>query len=271
MTPPAPRPGQGLGIASVPNLRDLGGWTTPDGTVRRGVLFRSAEFGGLAGDDLAAFDRLGIATVFDFRTEAERVAQPNTLPDHVAYVPLDVMADSANRGPAMLVEIVSDPKVAEEMLGGGRAFRLFRDAYREIIELPSAKTAYRRFFADLADGKHTPALFHCATGKDRTGWAAAAILMLLGVSDDDVMADYLLTNEQLAPAVKPVVDQFVSAGGDAELLAPLLGVRKEYLTAAVDEMRARYGGIDGYLTAGLGLDKAVVDALRGAFVVPAGS
>ena len=136
MTPPAPRPGQGLGIASVPNLRDLGGWTTPDGTVRRGVLFRSAEFGGLAGDDLAAFDRLGIATVFDFRTEAERVAQPNTLPDHVAYVPLDVMADSANRGPAMLVEIVSDPKVAEEMLGGGRAFRLFRDAYREIIELP---------------------------------------------------------------------------------------------------------------------------------------
>jgi protein-tyrosine phosphatase len=270
MTPPAPRPGRGLGIPSVPNLRDLGDWPTPHGTVRRGVLFRSAEFSGLTGDDLAAFDRLGLATVYDFRTEAERVAQPNALPAHIAYVPLDVMADSTYRGPAMLREIVSDPKAVEELLGEGKAVGLFEDAYREIIDLPSAKAAYRRFFADLADGKHTPALFHCTTGKDRTGWAAAAILMLLGVSDDDVMADYLLTNEQLAPAVKPVIDQFVSHGGDGDLLATVLGVRREFLTAAIDQMRARYGDIDGYLTAGLGLDPAALDSLRSSLVVPAG-
>jgi protein-tyrosine phosphatase len=267
----APHPGQSLGIPSVPNLRDLGGWPTPDGTVRRGLLFRSAEFAGLAGDDLVAFERLGIGTVFDFRTEAERVAQPNTLPAHVAYIPLDVMADATNQSPAMLLRIVGNPKVAEELLGGGKASRLFQDAYREIIGLPSARSAYRRFFADLADGKHMPALFHCATGKDRTGWAAAAVLLLLGVSDEDVMADYLLTNEQLAPAVQPLIDRFVAAGGDAELLAPVLGVRKEYLTAAIDEMRARYGDAEGYLTAGLCLDRAAVDALRHDLIAPAAS
>ena len=100
-------PGQSLGIASVPNLRDLGGWPGRDGTVKPGVLFRSANFAGLAGDDLAAFDRLGIATVYDFRTEGERQAQPDTLPVGVEYVVLDVMRDSKSQSAALMLKLAS--------------------------------------------------------------------------------------------------------------------------------------------------------------------
>ena len=107
-------------------------------------------------------------------------------------------------------------------------------------------------------------MFHCTTGKDRTGWAAAATLLLLGVPYDDVMKDFLLTNEQLTPYLKPVADKFASLGGDPRLLDPVLGVRKEYLQAGIDEMRARYGDIEGYFTAGLGLDGPAIDALRSA-------
>jgi Tyrosine phosphatase family len=69
-------------------------------------------------------------------------------------------------------------------------------------------------------------VFHCTTGKDRTGWAAAATLLLLGVSTDDVFADYLPTNDQLHPALQPLLGQFRSIGGDPDLLKPVVGVQK---------------------------------------------
>ena len=65
--------------------------------------------------------------------------------------------------------------------------------------------------------------------------------MLLGVSRDDVMTEYLLTNEQLLPAVQPIMDTFAAAGGDPQLLRPVLGVEPDYLEMALDEMTATFG------------------------------
>ena len=90
-----PHPGQQIMIATVPNLRDLGGWRTPDGRVRYGLLFRSAEFSDLQGDDAAAFADLGIRSVYDLRTQAERAQQPNQLPPGTKYVVLDILRDSS--------------------------------------------------------------------------------------------------------------------------------------------------------------------------------
>jgi protein-tyrosine phosphatase len=144
----------------------------------------------------------------------------------------------------------------------GPGFRGFRDA----AGLGSALRAYRRLFSDLAQERNRPALFQCTTGKDRTGWAAAAMLMLMGVSDEDVMAEYLLTNDQPLPALRPVFDSFASAGGDPELLLRVLGVEPGHLEAGLDEMRTRYGTIAGHFSDGLGLDPDVQAALRDAFV-----
>src|SRR6478609_7778160 len=177
-------PGANIAIATVPNLRDLGGWSTTDGgRVRRGLVYRSAEFSDLAGADLDAFVGLGIRSVFDFRTEGERTAEPNRLDPQISYVVADVLRDSPGAAPADLFAVFDDPVAANAMLGGGKSVTLFEGAYRDIVGLPSALDAYRRFFADLADAANRPALFHCTTGKDRTGWAAAALLLLLGVGD----------------------------------------------------------------------------------------
>jgi protein-tyrosine phosphatase len=259
-------PGRSLAIPSVPNLRDLGGWQAAGGCVARGRLFRSAEFSDLTGDDLAAFEALGVVAVYDLRTASEAQAQPNRLPSGVSYVALDVLADSDSQGPAMLMRVAGDPQAAEQALGGGRAEVLFEGAYRELVTLPSAVAGYRRFFSDLADGAHLPALFHCTTGKDRTGWAAAATLLLLGVDEADVRAEFLLTNDQLAPAVQPIKDNFAALGGDPALLDPVLGVRESYLAAAIDEMRSRYGDIERYVVDGLGLDATAVASLRRSLV-----
>jgi protein-tyrosine phosphatase len=265
MAAPTFRPGQSIPIATVPNLRDLGGWRTPDGRVRSGLIFRSAEFANLKGEDASAFGELGIRSVYDLRTADERAAQPNMLPDGVEHVVLDILADSAQAGPAMLLKVIGDPKAAEEALGGGKALGLFQNSYRELIDLPSARAGYKQFFEQIATEEHRPALFHCTTGKDRTGWAAASLLLLLGVSREDVYADYMLTNEQLLAMTQPVSDQFAAAGGDPAILAPVLGVQKEYLDAAIEEMTSKYETIDGYFADGLGVAPATIDSLRTTF------
>jgi protein-tyrosine phosphatase len=257
----------GIEIETVPNMRDLGGWQArDDGRVRSGLLYRSAGLDRLQGDDEAIFAGLGIRSIYDLRTEEEREAQPDRVPPGTEYVVVDVLKDMTDAAPAQLLQVTSDPKMAEEMLGDGQAVPLFEQGYRKIVTLPSALAAYKRLFSDLSRDEHRPMLFHCTTGKDRTGWAAAALLMSLGVPDEVVMQEYLLTNEQLAPVLKPLFDRFESMGGDPELLMPVFGARQEYLEAALDEMRLRFGTIEGYFTDGLDLDAGVIQDLRVAFI-----
>jgi protein-tyrosine phosphatase len=264
--PPA---GASLGIASAPNLRDLGGWATRDGgRVRRGLVYRSAQLTRLVGADSLAFAQLGIRTVYDLRTSLERGMMADRLPDGTDYMVADVLAGSSAAAPAQLLAVLSNPTSANAMLGGDKTLALFTQAYREIVSLPSALDGFGRLFRDLGDEQRRPVLFHCATGKDRTGWAAAALLMLLGVPHDDVMNEYMLTNAALLPSLEPVFDQFRQAGGDPDLLRPVLGVEPAYLETALDEMRLRFGSVEGYFDVGLQLGPDAQQALRDALIDP---
>ena len=265
-------PGSLIPMASVANLRDLGGWpTTGGGRVRFGLLYRSTELSRLSGDDEAALARLGVRTVFDLRTGAERSASPDRVPPGATHLVADVLADSTDAAPAALAEVLTDPAAAQRLLGDGRAAELFARAYREIVSLPSALAAYRLLVTEIAREPRRPALFHCTTGKDRTGWAAASVLLLLGVSEEDVLRDYEYTNRDLLPALAPLMERFRSAGGDPELLRPVLDFDRAYLQAALDEMRTRFGSVEGYFADGLGVDAAVRDALRSALVASSAS
>ncbi len=249
-------------IASAPNLRDVGGWPLlQGGSVRTGVVYRSAGLDRLDDDGRAAFDGLGVGTVFDLRTAVEVAERPDNLPEATQLVCLDVLADAEHAAPAELQRIFSDPATAGDHLVDGQAERYFEDAYRGFVTLRSARTAYRRLFEGVAaaDG---PVLLHCATGKDRTGWATAALLLLLGVSMEHVREDYLLTNTDLLPMVQPWIDQFRDNGGDPALLLPVLGVQESYLEAAVEEMHASFGTIEEYAVTGLGLSADTLTALR---------
>ena len=247
---------------SAPNLRDLGGWPTADGgRIRSGLVFRSAGLDRLADEDLPAFGELGISTVFDLRTQHETTDQPDRLPAGIASVQLDVLADADRAAPAELRRIFSDPTLAGEQLGDGQAERYFESAYRGFVTLPSARGAYQRLFEAIAEADE-PVLFHCATGKDRTGWATAVLFSLVGVADSVVMEEYLLTNTDLLPAVQPWIDQFADAGGDPALLMPILGVQPSYLEAALEEMRTNFGTVEEYAATGLRLSPAVLDQLR---------
>lgn len=260
---PRPEPGQSLGIGSITNLRDLGGYNTANGaTVARGLVYRSNQLSNISESDMLLLAKLNLKTVFDLRKAAERSQYPDELPVGVNNVWLNVLADVPPSGSASLTTLLADPPQANIELGDGKVEKIFTDAYRQGITLPSALNGYRELFLSLGDINRVPALFHCATGKDRTGWAAAALLTLLGVPKDLVMKDYMRSNDYILPMYDAFIHQFEAAGGLPSIPLAIFGVKEEYLNAAFDEMQKNYGNIEHYFSEGLGITDIQQAALR---------
>jgi protein-tyrosine phosphatase len=263
-----PPPGTSLGLASVPNLRDVGGYPAGNGAVvRRGIAYRSEKLHPVTPEDLDKLAALNLRLVVDLRTAAERAAKPDELPPVVPEVWLDVLADTEHSVPPNILGLLADPKKANEVLGNGRLNRLAGGIYRQFVSLPSARVAYRSLFLRL--GETSPLLYHCTAGKDRTGWATAALLTRLGVPRALVYQDYLKTNDYILPEYKTTIDKFIAGGGDPAIAQALFGARPEYLDTAFAEMHARHGTIEGYFSDGLGISPAQQQALRDRFLASA--
>ena len=259
-----------IDLTAVANFRDVGGVTTHDGrTVATGRLFRSAALGKASDDDIATLAGLGLRTVVDLRSVAEADAAPDPTIGDARGGLLDVLADAERiSAPADLDKLIANPEAvaaANDRLEQGSGVEHMIGAYRGLVNLPSAKRAYREFFTGLLDG--VPTLFHCTAGKDRTGWAAASFLTLMGVDRDDVYSDYLRTNDLFLPAMAHVFDAFEAAGGDPDLLRPLLGVSASYLNVAFDEVAIQYGSIGDYFAEALGISADEQDRMREQFLI----
>jgi protein-tyrosine phosphatase len=256
-------PGLSLGIASVPNLRDLGGYETNAGaTVDRGLVYRSNQLAGISTEDMEKIAKLNLKNDYDLRTETERTPLPDELPPGVNNIWLDVLKDATGSAPTNLLALLQDPEQGNKELGDGKIEAVFIASYRDFVSLSSAKTAYHEFFTSLADQNKLPALFHCTTGKDRTGWGAAALLMLLDVPKETIMKDYLRSNDYILPLYKEVIDGYVAGGGVPSIPQAIFGVKAEYLEASFDEMETKYGTIEDYFTNALDIDAAMQKKLR---------
>ncbi|RLV08414.1 protein tyrosine phosphatase [Streptomyces griseocarneus] len=252
--------------STIINLRDLGGIAlTGNSAVRPGLLLRSGQLDRLDPEQDPAVAGLGIHTVVDLRTEQERRARPDRLPEGARLIVADVMAggvQNEDRVPARLDTLLGNPAAADEHLGGGKAEKLLCDAYRAFVRSEAACGAYRTLLSALAEPDCGPLLFHCTAGKDRTGWAATVILLLLGADEATVREEYLSVGPAVRAAFAPMIDRFVAAGGDPEISDAILGVRPAYLAAALEEMELMYGGVEAYVRKGLGIPDEAVDRVR---------
>lgn len=256
--------------SAIPNFRDVGGHLTIDGRrVRTGLLYRSVDLSGLDDAARAWLAGLGIRTVIDLRTAPERARRPSHPPPGARTLELDVLAGSGQADPAAFYELMRDPPRASAELADGASERFFVMTYVDLVRLPSARSAFAQLYRSLAVDETRPALVHCTTGKDRTGWAVAVLLLWLGVPDDVVKADYLRSDAEIRAAFGSIVDDFVARGGDRHVIEPIVSARAVYLDAALDEVERSYGSLPAYLTRGLGLAEGDLEQLRTAFLGPA--
>jgi protein-tyrosine phosphatase len=166
-------PGRSLGVASVPNLRDLGGYMTSDGfAVRQKLLYRANQLTKISPGDREKIAALRLKYVYDLRTAAERAAAPDELPPGVNNIWLNVLADSNQSGPAQILKLLQNPQEANRSLGGGKAEAMFIKSYREFVTLPSAKKAFQQLFVNLGKEGNLPALFRVRERPNRMSHAA---------------------------------------------------------------------------------------------------
>jgi protein-tyrosine phosphatase len=239
------------------NTRDLGGIVTQTGhKVIQGRVLRSDALNALTGEDVATLGGLGLRTVIDFRSPQEvAVAGPDRLPPGAGSVPLPILAGNLDEF------FAGGPGKLRELLGDGKGERFMLGINRQFVADPAHREQFGRALRLIADRGRQPVLFHCSTGKDRAGWMTAVLLTALGVSRDQVMTDYLATNEYIWPAY----ERKLRDGADPDLLPllrPLLVQDPAYIDAAFDEVTVRYQSFGHFLDGGLGFTDADVAQLR---------
>ncbi|MEQ1805050.1 MAG: tyrosine-protein phosphatase [Burkholderiaceae bacterium] len=236
-------------LQGATNFRDLGGYLGHGGRpLRWRKLFRSAHLGGLTAQDHAQLAPLGLHRSFDFRGEVERAETPYVLPGvtqhSLAIEPTLVqrMRVLSGQGHAVTGDVVA---------------RLMEELYRDLINDQAHRFA--ELFEHLLQAD-APVLFHCTAGKDRTGVAAALLLLALGVPRDCVLQDFLLTNQLFE---RPALRQ---SEFPAEALHVLFGVQQSFLDAALHAVDTDQGGLERYLSVRLGLSASARQTLAARYL-----
>ncbi len=236
-----------LPMAGGYNFRDLGGFTGAEGRqVAWGKLFRTDGLGALTDGDLAYLASIPIKTVIDFRTGDEAGRTPDKIP-----------ATVANIFPLPLAPGYLNPAAGKDVrdAAGSDAFML--RMYQELALDPAITATYRQFFSHVQNGGDIPLLFHCSAGKDRTGVAAALILLALGVDRETVLADYEMSNTYLG-------DKYASIIREKPHLLGLFTVKRVFLEEALRLIVSAYGSVTRYLETALAVDIA---AMRRLFLI----
>jgi protein-tyrosine phosphatase len=218
------------------------------------VLFRSDRLDRLSDADLARIAQLQPSLIVDLRTDRERRRGADRVPPAAEHLVADVYADAdVPEGVDPLAQVTTRADAVAFLVSANRKF----------VSMASARAAYGSLFAHIRTAPG-PVVYHCTAGKDRTGWATAVLLTILGVPRSVIMEDYLASNDYLAETNRR---RFERPGADRERLEPVYSVSAAYLDAAFQEAAAAYGSFDHYLEQALGLDQKAIAALRDRYLV----
>ena len=239
------------------NFRDLGGTPTICGKkVKKGLLFRSGHLHDLSFEEISNLEELGLHTIIDFRTTKEIANTPNAIVPNTKYANISIYTSSTKVFVAWSdwIKDINAQKAEANMF----------ELYEYFVKDQDTRTAFGGFLRLLAD-IDGPALFHCFAGKDRTGFAAAILLYILGVAMDDILEDYMQTAKEReatnAAAIRALKAEGLSQD-QLEGIAIAYTVKEAYLQNAFNIMNQQHGSFDDFVKNGLGIKKDLIEVLK---------
>lgn len=248
-------------LEGVRNFRDFGGYSSRfGGNVRTGLLFRSGHYAEATEDDILKLDQFGIAFQVDLRRPDERDRFVGKWPgENVRVLTDDRGREQEAPHHRFLQQVEADPVIADNWMNEYYTIAPFK---------PHHISLYSGWFDALADlGASDAALVNCAAGKDRTGVLCALTHHLLGVSEEDMFADYELTNsaakvEERIDMARQYFNEMIGKEYPNEVYLPFMGVRERYLKTAISTINSECGSVDTYLRDTLKIDTGKRDKIR---------
>lgn len=231
-----------LGFSATYNFRDVGGYAGLEGrTVRWRRLFRSDALHRIGESDAAAFAQLGVRTVIDLRRPAE-VEKFGRVPEGYGLDYRHLVLNHTDW------ETISRDDVPQDRWLADRYLNFAEDGHEAIL-------ASLRI---IAEPSRAPVIVHCMAGKDRTGTVCALTLALLGVSDEDIAADYALTTAAMTSLTEYLMEKHPAAVlGNEHMFESPPGAMLKFLA----DLRALHGSVENYVRE-IGLLDAEIDSMR---------
>lgn len=257
-------------LQTTHNARELAGLPTSDGgTLASGLLFRSDALAALTDEGRQALADFRIGTVIDLRTDGERSRAADLLPEDgsVTLIELPMQGGAMDEMvkkflPAAGSAGLSVTQVAEVL----KQVPTLEELYTSILEAsaPQFATIARTVLA-AARTERPGVLFHCTAGKDRTGLAAAILLLVAEVPREEIVADYTRTEQNLARGFAEALTALITSLG-----VPLTPALKTLATespasaieTAMEWITANHGDVSGYLRSGGMADEEIADLRR---------
>lgn len=231
-------------LEGVHHFRDIGGYRSEDGRrVKWNMFYRADKLSGLTDNDIRYIKNMGIRTILDLRSKVEIKVSPDPKIKGIKYINLSAMKElEGNSGNLDMVSLFNSG-----VLDNIDVESFMLNAYRNMV---SNNLALKKLIECIENEESLPIIFHCSTGKDRTGLSSVIILSILGVSKKVIKEDYMASNFYRRSINDAIVKKFkekIKSEDKLNFLKFMLEVKEELVDAFFEEINNKYGGMDNYL------------------------
>ena len=254
---------QQIGLTSVHNARQLGGYQIGNQRIKDNLLLRTAKISELSKEDSTLLcDQYKVQCIYDFRGKEESLSAPDVIPGKARYVSLalsfsegesrfDTKFENEAQMIGMLLKYADHPSIQA----------MCTSMYDLIFFEESSQKVYRQFFADLLTvvPENGAVLWHCTQGKDRAGSASAMLLAALGANRELIMADFILSKCYYDPIASQIKTE---TEAQKNVINTLISANPEIFGATLDKVDAKYGSLRNYLTECIGVTPEMMNVLR---------
>ncbi|MHC5227103.1 tyrosine-protein phosphatase [Enterococcus sp. LJL99] len=263
-----------LPIAGMNNFRDMGGYLAADGkTVKWGVLYRSDHIHNAEPKGVTYLQKLNIHTIIDFRSQDEIEKYPNKKiavdiqtyhldPDaHAAELSAQFTSSKDNEDRNLIDKIIEQKKKGQLV----NRYDIVMEQYENFVKKEKSKAAFSELLAIAADPKAPAIIQHCRGGKDRTGFGAMLLLGVLGVSKEDLVADYMLTYSNRVARNELKMTGYKKLTNDPDILNylySLIETKPEFIEASIGKIEDQYGSIKNYAKSELQLTDEMIETMK---------
>jgi protein-tyrosine phosphatase len=256
-----------IGLTSVHNARQLGGYQIGNQRIKDNLLLRTAKISELTVEDSTLLcDKYKVQCVYDFRGKEESLSAPDVIPGKAKYLSLALTFTGEETGAntkfeneqqmiAMLLQYAEHPSVQA----------MCTSLYDVIFLEKSSQEVYRKFFADLltVNPENGAVLWHCTQGKDRAGSASAMLLAALGADRELIMADFILSKDYYDPMASKIKTE---TDLQRAVVNTLISANPEIFEATLDKVDVQYGSLRNYLTECIGVTPEMMEMLRARYL-----